>query len=98
MKEIRRDVIRKSLIDKGFREKECKHHDKYCFYLNGKWYPQIYANLSRGSAYKTYDENLLKLMKKALRLEGLQDVKDLLACPMKKEQYLKILKDKEQLP
>ena len=99
MTDIKRDVIHKSLLAKGFKHKKgVSDHDKYCLYVDGKWYTQVFARISRGSGYKTYGEELLSRMRKALCLDKLQDVKDLLGCPMEKEQYLKILKEKKQLP
>jgi hypothetical protein len=95
MNEIPRRKIRQSLENKGFILDQGRgDHDWYYFFHNGKKFKQVCAKISRGSHYKTYHSRLIDRMKKLLQLDSLQDTKDLLECPMDKNQYLLMLKEK----
>jgi len=48
----------------------------------------------RGKKYKTYITPLLQRMKKELRLDTIKQVIDLYKCPISKEDYNNILKEK----
>lgn len=90
--QIDRRHIEASLRKKGFVQEGGDH--KYFYHeVNGKR-TGAYAYTSRGSGYKTYDENLLTVMKKELRLDSLNQVKRLLECPMDSDEYNAILKQK----
>ena len=99
MTDIKRDVIRKSIQSKGFRErrKDKRHEKHYLFYKN-KWYTHIYVMLSRGSSYKTYPKPLWKRMKDRLYLDSIEELEQFLKCPMTYEKYLSKLRGKEQIP
>ncbi len=85
MSQVPRDTIESSLLQKGFVQ-EHTHHRYFHHEYNGKR-TGVYTYTSHGSNYKTYGNPLLKPMKNQLRLDTLQEVKDLLLCPMDGEKY-----------
>ena len=89
---IERKLIETSLLKKGFVQ-EGGDHKYYYHEFNGKR-TGAYAYVSRGSQYKTYDDNLLSAIKKELRLDTLREAKNLLECPMSKDEYNSILRKK----
>jgi len=92
MSQVPRIKIESVLPTKGFVVEESK--DRYYFFeYNGKR-TGIYTWTSRGSGYKTYGIELLKVMKKFLKLDTLAELRDLLNCPMSKQQYEAKLKNK----
>jgi len=97
-RDIKRNKIQKSLQKKGFvKAIESSDHEKYYFSFKGKKYKHIVVKISRGSSYKTYGINLLKLMKGRLCLDSNDQIYDLLECPMDFEKYIELLKEKGQL-
>lgn len=91
-------TMRKSLQKKGFVfQKGIGDHDWYYYSYNGKEYKQIAAKISRGSGYKDYPDSLLKCMRILLHLDSLQEVRQLLLCPMDAEEYKSILDGKDLL-
>jgi hypothetical protein len=80
MYQIDRATIERSLLRKGFVLQET-HHRYYYHEFEGRR-SRAYTYVSTGSSYKTYGESLLKMMKKQLCLDTLQDVKRLLECQM----------------
>jgi len=93
MKALPREEIETSLQNKGFQRDEERDHIFYYFFYKGKK-TKVRTKISRGSKYKDYGMDLLKMMKIQLRLDGLSEVKDLLICPMDESQYIKILLNK----
>lgn len=95
MGDIKRQTIRRSIINKGFKKRRGKgRHDVYCLFHDGKWYTHIKVLLSRGSGHKTYPMALWKRMRILLQLERLEEVQALLECPMSGDEYESILKKK----
>lgn len=91
-------TMRKSLKKKGFIfQKGIGDHDWYYYSYNGKEYRQIAAKISRGSGYKDYPDSLLQRMKNLLHLDSLQEVRQLLLCPMDAAEYKAILDQKNML-
>ncbi|MDP2682274.1 MAG: hypothetical protein Q8P28_05640 [Deltaproteobacteria bacterium] len=89
---IERKLIEASLRKKGFIQEGGDH--KYFYHeVNGKR-TGAYAFVSRGSGYKTYDDNLLSAIKKELRLDTLRETRDLLQCPMSGDEYNSVLREK----
>jgi len=87
MSQVPRDTIESTLPKKGFVLDPAKQSHKYFMHeYNGKK-TGAYAFTSRGTSYKTYGDELLKRMKAQLRLETLNEVKDLLLCPMDADAY-----------
>ena len=96
MSQIDRSQIEWALAQKGFIRKDGSHryfHHQY----NGK-ITGIKTYTSHGSQYKTYGDDLLKAMKKELRLDTLQEVRNLLLCPMDTDAYNQKLKSKGLIP
>lgn len=90
--QIDRKEIESSLVAKGF-VREDTHHRYFYHEVKGKR-TGIQTYTSHGSDFKTYGDNLLKMMKRQLRLDTLTQVVDLLKCPMTGEDYYKNLKKK----
>ena len=90
--QIDRKEIESSLVAKGF-VKEDSHHRYFYHEVKGKR-TGISTHTSHGSDYKTYGDNLLRLIKKQLRLDTLRQVADLFKCPMTGVDYNGILKEK----
>lgn len=98
MADIKRNLIKKSILKKGFQlKKDSKNsgHDVYWLHYNDKDYPNIRVKISRGSSYRTYGQSLLGKMKKSLELDTTADVESLFNCPLSKDEYLAILEEKE---
>ena len=92
---IDRRLIESNLVKKGFVEEDTDH--KYFYHeYNGKR-TGIYTYTSHGSGYKTYDDSLISMIKKQLKLDTNSQVKDLLQCPMTSEEYIRILTKKNYL-
>jgi len=92
---IPRTQMRKALVDKGF-ELVDRDHEFYYFYHKGKK-TVARTKISRGSAYDHYDDRLLGKMKTQLHLSTLQQVRNLLECPMSKDEYIAELMKKNLL-
>lgn len=88
-----RKLIETSLRKKGFIQGKGGDHRYYYHEVNGKR-TGAYAYVSRGSNYKTYDDNLLSAIKKELRLDTLRETRNLLQCPMSGDEYNSILQKK----
>jgi len=84
--------IESSLLSKGFI-REDTHHRYFYHEINGKR-TGISTYTSHGSKPKEYDDNLLKMMKKQMKLDSIGQVRDLLLCPMSGNDYNQKLKDK----
>lgn len=91
--DIQRRKIESSLKKKGFVESRGGDHKYFHHEVNGKR-TGPYTFTSRGSNYQTYDIKLLKKMKDQLRLDNLQQVRDLFNCPIDGEAYNSVLKCK----
>jgi hypothetical protein len=87
--------IESSLSKKGFVKDET-HHIYFYHEYNGKR-TGIYTYTSHGSKNKVYGNSLLSMMKKQLKLNTINQVVDLFECPMSKEEYNQILKEKDLL-
>jgi len=93
--QIDRRIIESSLLEKGFVEEDSSHkyfHHEY----NGKR-TGISTYTSHGSSYKTYGDNLINMIKKQLKLDTNNQIRDFLQCPMKSEEYIRILTEKNYL-
>ncbi len=91
--QIDRSEIESSLVTKGFK-REDSHHCYFYHEVEGKR-TGIFTHTSHGSHFKTYGDNLLKQMKRQLRLDTLNQVVDLYKCPMSGKDYNNILKKKD---
>jgi len=89
MHDIPRSDIESSLSKKGFRKDE-SHHHLYFLYVGGKR-SSIRTKISHGSKYKTYDVSLLSAMKKQLKFDSLNQLRDFISCTVTEKQYLQLL-------
>lgn len=69
---------------------KASHHKKYTLYINGKR-TSIYTFISHG--IKEYGDYLLNKMKKQLYISS-EELDKLIECPLKKEDLIKILNEK----
>lgn len=94
---IKRDDMVKALEDKGFVcDQSDRDHDYYYFVYKGKQ-TKAKTKISRGTGYREYDDGLFRLMCRPLGLDYTKDVRDLLLCPLTREDYIKNLKAKRIL-
>lgn len=82
-----------SLLKKGFESEE-SHHTFYWFHYNGQQ-TNIKTKISHGS--DEYGDYLLSSMKKQLKLDSMNELSDLLNCPMSHEEYIRLLKERDKL-
>lgn len=91
---IARRDLEHALARKGFRKEEAsRNHRFWWFYYQGKK-THIFTKISRGSAYKDYGDDLLTKVKLQLRLDTIQQLRDLVDCSMTKQDYILHLKRK----
>ena len=83
-----------SLIKKGFVRDVSKNHVFYHCYYEGKKVGGVSTCVSHGGKQSSIGNDLLAAMRKQLHLDTLEQVRDLLNCPMKKEQYHETLRKK----
>lgn len=93
MRALPRDDIEIALNKKGFEMEDSRDH-RFWFFLYKGQRTEIRTKTSRGSKYKDYPIGLLKRIKEQLRLDSLNQLKDLVECPIDKEDYEEILKKK----
>jgi hypothetical protein len=95
---IERETIRKSITEKGFREKDTKRnpsHDDYYLVVNGRQ-TSIWIRISRGSGYKDYSDDLIKRQARILGVR-FTDLYKFLDCTHSGEEFVKILKETGKL-
>ncbi len=92
MRPIPRDDIEIAFKKKGFVVEERDH--RYWYFLYQGKETGIRTKISKGSKYKDYTIGLLKSIKDHLKLDSLNQLKDLVECPIEKEDYENILKTK----
>lgn len=90
--QVERRTIESNLPNKGFIEE--RSHHKYFYHEYNGLRTGAYTYTSHGSQYKDYSIPLLKRMKKELRLDTIKQVVDLFVCPLDRDGYNKILRDK----
>ena len=84
--------IESSLLSKGF-VREDSHHHYFYHEFKGKR-TGIWTYTSHGNKPKEYNDNLLRMMKKQMKLDSMGQVRDLFLCPMSGSDYNKKLKEK----
>ena len=84
-----RDQIEKALTQKGFTMTQGDHRF-YRLMVGGKE-TSIRTKISMWSGYKEYGVSLLSSMKHQLKLT-MSKLKDLIECPLSKEEYADFLK------
>jgi len=100
MRAIKCRDLKQVLRKKGFIEvkkgnsSKNKHHIYYYLFVNGKK-QRIYTYISHGS--KEYNNYLMGEMKKQLKFNNSEEADDFFDCPMTEEDYIKMLKEKNEL-
>ena len=87
---VSRAEVRKNLPQKGFKKKKSGHHI-YFHHEYNEVETGIKTYISHSVRQKDISGDLLLSMRKQLRLKKIQEVVDLIKCPMDQEQYNKIL-------
>jgi len=90
---IERDVIRKNILEKGFKESSGKRnpdHEYYHLYHKGKLIGDVWIKLSRGPNYKEYSNDLLGRQAKMLHINN-KDFQKFVTCEYTKEEFIEIL-------
>ncbi len=93
MAELKGREINNALLSKGFRKHE-NDHTYYVLYIRGKR-TSIRTKLSHGS--REYNDTLLSLIKRQLRMPSLQFLLDYVDCKADKEDYVTHLIEKEEI-
>jgi len=86
--------ISSALLAKGFRVKSTHHQLYFLYYQNKKTH--ILTKISHGSKTKTYNNSLLSLMSKQLKLTK-SELLELIDCSLDYDAYIKILIDRGHL-
>ena len=84
----RRDVL-KGLKKKGFREDETcnRDHTVLAYFDENGRDSGISTGVSRGTKYREIRDDLLVKMARQCRLERKEEFRDLVNCPMSREEY-----------
>ncbi len=90
---IKTRKISSALQNKGFKPIE-SDHTYYWFFLDGIR-THIKTKISHGKS--EYGDNLLSAMRKQLKLNTASELKDLIYCPMSQENYIELLKERDEL-
>jgi hypothetical protein len=92
--QVDRDDIEASLLKKGFVRDDRKKDHRYFYHeLEGRR-TGPYAYTSHGSRYKVYGDSLLNTLRFQLRLQTARQVVDLVKCPMSREEYEQLLRNR----
>jgi len=81
----RRKIIN-TLTGKGFQEIKDSDHHKLIFFIDGKKVG-LSTKISRGTKYRDVPEGLLKMMKRQVKLNDLDQFLQLIDCPMSESDY-----------
>jgi hypothetical protein len=94
---IERKKIESSLLKKGFTKDKKGTHHRYFYHEYQGLRTDIFTFTSHGSKYKTYSNSLLKKMKRQLHLDNINQLEDLINCPLSGNDYNKILENKNKI-
>jgi predicted RNA binding protein YcfA (HicA-like mRNA interferase family) len=94
MPPLERDEVEAGLKKKGFAEEDGDH--RFYKLKVGERYTGIFTKTSRGKKYKTLGDDLVSAMAKQIKLTRKEFI-DLVSCPMSHEQYLALLKERDEL-
>ncbi len=93
---INRRKMESSLQAKGFERDPQGSHVFFRHQHEGR-YTGIYTMVSHTRRMRDISGDLLTLIRKQLKLDRSQEVKNLLECPMTQEDYVQILEKKDLL-
>jgi hypothetical protein len=91
---VSRAEIRKNLPQKGFKKKKSGHHIYFHHEYNGVE-TGIKTYISHSAKQRDIAGDLLSSMRKQLRLDSMKEAVDLIKCPIDKEEFNRILIEKE---
>lgn len=94
---IRTASAKTALLGKGFQARKGSDHDRFFLYVDGRK-TGIHTKFSRGAKVREIPPDILRKMQRQLYLDSMQELVDLLTCPMDGEQYLALLSQREHLP
>jgi len=86
--------IKSALERKGFVKGEGKPHEFYVLMVNGRQ-SGIQTKFSHVSG--EYSGKLLSYIRKQLGFNSITELKDFIECPLSKDEYVRILEDKNQI-
>lgn len=87
-----RHKVAGALCSKGFLYLEKDHH-RFIFHTSSGEKTKIFTKMSKGTSHKSISKNIFKLMAKQCYLSN-AEFKDLLDCPLSREDYERLLKDR----
>ena len=79
--------VSRNLQRKGFALDPNAHHSYLCFYRNGKK-TRLYTYVSHGKSGDDVGDAIVRSMKRQLGLGTMQQVRDLVECPMDEATYI----------
>lgn len=85
-KNISLSEAKRSLLSKGFEQKEGASHTQYVYFMQNRKKTSIRVTISR-TKKREIDGNLMVYIKQQLCLPTLSDAHDLLKCPMSQGVY-----------
>lgn len=94
---ISRKDLEANLPKKGFAKDEQGHH-VYFIHLYGGKKTGIYTKISHTKKIREISNDLLTAVRKQLRLDRNDQVRDLAECPMTEAEYVSLLRQKGLLP
>ncbi|MBE9570179.1 MAG: hypothetical protein IMF11_06115 [Proteobacteria bacterium] len=90
---VDRTEVNKNLPKKGFRKEPSGHHI-YFYHEYGGRETGAYTYISHSAKQKDISGDLLLRMRKQLRLETTKEAVDLIACPIEKEDFIRLLMER----
>lgn len=93
---VRTERAKTSLLGKGFQARKGSDHDRFFLYVDGRK-TRIHTKFSRGSKVREIPPSILDKIRRQLHLENIQEVVDLLLCPMNGARYLELLHQRGEL-
>lgn len=90
---ISRKLMEAGLQAKGFERNASGDHISFHYKVDGK-YTSVITHISHSRRVREISRDLLLLMRRQLKLDRSQEVKDLVECPMSIEDYNQILSSK----
>ena len=93
MPTLKRKKLCGSLRSKGFAEREGGSHMVYHLWVDGKD-RGIKTTVSRGTAYKTLGAPLVAAIRRQLCLETFEELEELVQCPLTKDGYAALLRQR----
>ncbi len=91
---IPRSDLERALAQKGFREEGAGRDHRFWWFYHQSQKTHIFTKIPRGSGYRDYSDDLLIKVKQQLRLDTVQQLRDLVSCTMTEQDYIDHLEAK----